>query len=155
MGLTSSLIILGPTILMMLLFRKAVHGTDEASKNTSRFDKVIEDAVDEGKIILPEKSFTRSLRPEERNIDGTRKIVGWPGYCYFIAWAVTIISIGKDAFGMNKCSHPVQCWAWPWSQCTEYRLATTRRSSGSRRWLLTSSGISSLRVSLRLVEIVQ
>ena len=94
-GLSSSLIILLPTILMILLFRKAIKGNDEKSKNPSRFDKVVAEAAGQGKILLPDQSFTRLLRPGEKAEDGTRKVAGWPGYCYTMAWAVTVIFISK------------------------------------------------------------
>ena len=54
-ALTSSIIVIAPTILLMLLFRKAVKGTDEQSKNPSRFDKVVAEAAEDGRINLPEK----------------------------------------------------------------------------------------------------
>lgn len=80
---------------MILLFRKAVKGTNEESKNLSRFDKVLEEVAAKGGIILPEKCFTRSLRPGENGGNGVRKVPGWPCYYYNIAWAVTVISLGE------------------------------------------------------------
>ena len=96
-ALTSSIIVILPTILLMLLFRKAVKGTDEQSKNPSRFDKVVQEAAEEGRIILPEKSYTRPLRPGEGDGNGNRKVEGgWPGYCYFIGWALTVLFIREQ-----------------------------------------------------------
>ena len=52
-GITSSVIVFGPAILMICLFRKAI----PASKRPSRFDKVIQEAAEAGLLILPEKSY--------------------------------------------------------------------------------------------------
>ena len=59
-GIISSLIVLAPVILMICLFRKAV----PEHKNKSRFDKVVEEAVANGRIELPEKSYQR--KPDEK-----------------------------------------------------------------------------------------
>ena len=100
-GITSSIIVLGPVILMILLFRKAIPG----SKRESRFDKVIKEAAEQGLVKLPEKSYQRT--PNAKDIPK-----GWPGYCYFIGWTVVVLCIlggmGMVAlygisFGNNKC----------------------------------------------------
>ena len=59
-GLISSLIILPPVILMVLLFRKA----KPASKRQNRIDKVIQEAVVSGAVHVPEKSFQRTVVKE-------------------------------------------------------------------------------------------
>ena len=58
-GLISSLIILPPVILMILLFRKS----KRMSKRESRFDKVIQEAVEKDLVHLPEKSYQRTQLP--------------------------------------------------------------------------------------------
>ena len=57
----SSLIVFFPVILMICLFRKSV----PSSKNRSRFDKVIEEAAGEGKVVLPDKSYQRKIKDDE------------------------------------------------------------------------------------------
>ena len=57
----SSLIVFFPVVLMICLFRKSV----PSSKNRSRFDKVIEEAVGEGKVVLPDKSYQRKIKDDE------------------------------------------------------------------------------------------
>ena len=60
-GLISSLIILPPVIIMVLLFRKGRAGT----KHKSRFDKVVEEAAEKGLINIPEESFKRPPNSNE------------------------------------------------------------------------------------------
>ena len=100
-GLISSCIVLIPTILMIMCFRKAIPG----SKRKSRFDKVIEEAGSQGLVKLPEKSFQRA--PTAKDIPK-----GWPGYAYFIGWIVVLLCIVGGmgivalyglSFGNNKC----------------------------------------------------
>ena len=59
-GVISSLIVLVPVIILICLFRKAV----PSKKNRSRFDKVIEEAAQEGRVDLPAKSFKREESKE-------------------------------------------------------------------------------------------
>ena len=60
-GIISSLIILVPVIILICLFRKAI----PSNKKKSRFDKVIMEAVEEGKFNPPAESYKRE-RGEER-----------------------------------------------------------------------------------------
>jgi hypothetical protein len=122
-GVTSSLIIFVPAVLMICLFRKAI----PSGKRKSRFDKVIEEAASAGLVKLPEKSFQRA--PNSKDIPK-----GWPSYCYFIGWLVVLICIvgGMGMVGLYGVS-----------------LVTTSATSGSQLWWSTSSGSSSLKVLSR------
>ena len=60
-GIFSSLIILGPVILMVCLFRKSI----PSSKNKSRFDKVVEEAAQDGRINLPDRTYRRKTDKEK------------------------------------------------------------------------------------------
>jgi len=100
-GITSSLIILGPVIFMILLFRKTI----PESKRESRFDKVIKEAADKDLVKLPENSYQRT--PNTKDIPK-----GWPGYCYSLGWLMVVLCIVGGmgivalygiSFGNNKC----------------------------------------------------
>ena len=135
-GLTSSIIVILPTILLMYLFRKTVKGTTDESKNPSRFDKVVEEAAEEGKIILPDQSFKRNLRPGENDGNGNRKIDSLPPYCYLLAWGLTFLFICKSYFDQTFFSvFFLQYLAWLWSACMDCLLATTKPTSGLLQWL--------------------
>ena len=81
-GILSSMIILPPVILIVMLFRKSIPG----GKNKSRFDKVIEEAAEADLVSLPEKSYERTPNAKD-------KPEGWPSWCYFAGWALTVLSI--------------------------------------------------------------
>ena len=57
----SSLIVFPAVILMVCLFRKSI----ASSKNKSRFDKVVIEAAEEGRIALPDKSYQRKTIEEK------------------------------------------------------------------------------------------
>ena len=61
-GVISSLIVLGPVILLVCLFRKTV----SSRKKRSRFDKVITEAAEQGMFELPAESYKRDQSMIER-----------------------------------------------------------------------------------------
>ena len=60
-GVFSNIIIFVPAIIMIMLFRKS----GALSKGKNRIDKTIEKAAGEGKIVLPEKTYQRTVEEDE------------------------------------------------------------------------------------------
>lgn len=97
-GIITSLLVVFPTTIITLLFRKSAKGNTEASKKSSRIDKVVKEAAKKGEIILPEKTYSRGLQPGEVDKNGVRKSNDWSGKYYYLAWLLTIAAIGKIIF---------------------------------------------------------
>lgn len=79
--------------------------------------QVIQEASEKGLVKLPEKSFQRSPNTNDAP-------EGWPAYCFFIGWLITLLCIAGRAFVLRFSNLIVLrfsnliCHRWDGSCCS-------------------------------------